>query len=66
MNPITDLKAMATVRVAEVRSRAMTRLANRSFATNPTRLDQIAIAILNRVLPPDDEIDPELDHSNFL
>lgn len=57
-----DLGERVTVRLAEQRSIAMTRLANRTFATNPSRLDRMAMAILVRAVGSDDDVDPELDH----
>ena len=65
MSQIDTLKERLARRVAEARSRAMTRLANRTFATHPNRVDRIAMAILTKAFPGDDEPDPELDHSHL-
>ena len=59
------IRKATTLRLAELRSRIMARLANRSFKMQPNAIDRMALQAIEKILGPAGEPDPDLEHSDL-
>jgi len=59
---MSALRKSMTTSLAELRSRMLIRLVNRTFKVNPNLVDRIAIRMLGKMVGPVGEPDPDLEH----